>query len=149
VDTDLSVSTRLAVDLLGLASVTVADATITATAGRAAGAATVGFVLPPDPFGEPRTISSGTLGIGDLVLTPTVTVLPAAQLPPLLRNALGLVASTAGTVATTVLSPLVATTLTALDATVVRPLLSLLGVTAPGADVTPLSVRCTGPRLLA
>lgn len=149
VDTDLSVSTQLAVDLLGLASVTVADATITATAGRAAGAATVGFVLPPDPFGEPWTISSGTLGIGDLVLTPTVTVLPAAQLPPLLRTALGLVTSTAGTVATTVLSPLVAATLTTLDATVVRPLLSLLGVTAPGADVTPLSVRCTGPRLLA
>ncbi len=146
--TDASVAARIAVSLLGLVNVPVADAAAVATGGRAAAASAVDLAFPPDELGVPVTISSQSLGLSDLSLTPTLTLLPSSQLPALLRTVLGLVTSTATGVVGTVLTPLVASVLGALDAVVVQPLLGLLGVTVPGADVTPLAVRCTGPRLV-
>ena len=146
---EAAVGARIAVSLLGLVDVTVAEVTGEAEAGHAPGALDVDLVLPPDLYGEGVPASSGSLGLSDLDLDLHLSVLPRAQLPLLLRSVLGLVTSTATGVATTVLAPLVATALEALDAAVVQPLLSLLGVSLPGADLTPLAVRCTGAHLVA
>jgi uncharacterized membrane protein len=149
VEVGATLDTRVAVDLLGLVGATVATAGATAGAGRPTTAQRVDFALPPDALGVAKTTSSGSLGLGDLTLTPKLELLPSAQLPVLLRTVLGLVTSTATGVVSTVLAPLVAGALTALDAVLVQPLLALLGVTLPGADVTPLAIRCTGPDLVA
>lgn len=148
VRTTAEVSARIAVSLLGLADVVVGDAGVRAEGGRAAGAVPLDLTFPPSALGAPTTVGPGTIGLADLSLRPTLALLPSAQLPVLLQGVLGLVTSTAEGLVTGTLTPLVATAVTALDAAVLQPLLGLLGATVPGADVTPLAIRCTGPRLV-
>ncbi|HEU5152792.1 MAG TPA: pilus assembly protein TadG-related protein [Iamia sp.] len=145
---EASVGGRIAVDLLGLLGATVAEVSADAEAGHDPETLAVDFVLPPDVLGRSQPVTARDLGLGDLAVDLRLAVLPQAELPPLLRTVLALVTTTAETVVATVLAPLVATALDAVDATVVQPLLALLGVTLPGADVTPLAVRCSTPRLV-
>ncbi len=85
--------------------------------------------FPESVFGETYQVPTPGLNLGAVYLevpdVPLVSAVVDALVTSTLRPVLG-----------------------ALDSTVVTPLLQALGVTVAGADVTPLRVHCSGPRLV-
>lgn len=93
------------------------------------------FVIPPDAIGTSKPYAEDSLDLTGVTITPTATLLGAPV--PLLPGV------------ATLLNPLLANVVSGLNTAVVQPVLSLLGVSLPGADVTPLALRCTGADLVA
>lgn len=130
--TRADISTRLS-----LLDVPVADVALHAATSAPADTTAIGFDLPPDVFGEPRQAPTPATSLGTAeVITDDIALL---GLP-----VDGGVAPLIDAVTTSVLSPLLA----AVETTVLRPLAEALGLTVGGADVAPLAVACSGPRLI-
>lgn len=130
--TRADISTRLS--LLGIP---VADVALHATTSAPPDAAAIGFEVPPDVFGEPRQAPTPATSLGTAeVVTDEIDVLglPIA----------GGVAPLINTLTSTVLTPL----LTTVETAVLRPLAGALGLTVGGADVAPLAIACSGPKLI-
>lgn len=122
---------------LSLLGVPVADVALHAATSAPASTATVPFDLPPDPLGVPRQApTSGAPLAGAAMTTDEVELLDGpidGGVEPLVD------ALTA-----TVVAPVLAQTETA----VLQPLARALGLSVAGADVAPLAIGCSGPRLL-
>lgn len=144
--TALDLSGQVAVQVPPLPLLTVADVTATASAGQQPEGSTVEFVLPPDAIGVAKPYSSRSLSLSDLTVDVQTQLLPDLGIVGAL---LGLVTGAVDEVVALTLEPLLQSVLAALDTVLVQPLLSLLGVTLPGADVTPLALRCKGADLVA
>ncbi|MGN6692683.1 MAG: pilus assembly protein TadG-related protein [Aquihabitans sp.] len=132
VTTRADISSRLS--LLGLP---VADVVLHAATSAPPTTTPVLFDLPPDEYGEPKQASTTATSIGTAsVETDEVTVLglPVA----------GGVAPLVDALTSTVLGPV----LTQVEAAVVQPLADVLGLTVSGADVAPLAITCSGPKLI-
>jgi len=130
--TRADISTRLS--LLG---VPVADVALHASTSAPPTGTPVLFDLPPDLFGVPRQAPTPATSIGTAsVVTDEVDLLGLpidGGLDPLVDA-----------LTTTVLGPV----LTQVEAMVLRPLAEVLGLTVAGADVAPLAIACTGPKLI-
>ncbi len=132
---------------LGLDEIPVADVTVEGAAGQSEQATLLAFDLPPDELGVAKPTSIPTISIADLDAEADVTILPSVPvLGPTLEPVLE---DTVDDVVASVVTPLFHQVLAALDDALVQPLLALLGISLPGADVTPLVLRCSGARLVA
>lgn len=122
--------------ILAAAGVDVAEVRAHAEVGAAPGVERVEVVVPPDVLGEGRDVT--VPGVG---MVPADVMIDGIDL---LDGAAGPVDGLVGALVDTVVGPL----LVQHDAQVVQPLLSLVGLAAPGAQVTPLAMRCSGPDLV-
>ncbi len=132
VTTRADITTRLSV--LGLP---VADVVLHASTSAPPTGTPVSFELPPDAFGDPKQAPTPTTSIGTAAITTdevTLLGLPIA----------GGVGPLVSALTTTVLTPV----LTQVETAVLQPLADALGLTVAGADVAPLAVACSGPRLV-
>jgi uncharacterized membrane protein len=122
---------------LSLLGVPVADVVLHAETSAPPTSAPVLFDLPPDGYGEPKQASTPSSSIGTAsVVTDDVALLGApidGGLDPLVDA-----------LTTTVLRPVLAQVQTE----VIEPLAEVLGLTVAGADVAPLAVTCSGPKLI-
>jgi uncharacterized membrane protein len=140
---DIDVNTGLLTTRADIASrlsaggLPLADVDLHAATSAPADTTAIGFDLPPDVFGEPRQVPTPATSLGTAeVVTDRIDVIGIpldVLIGPLVD---GLVS--------TVVSPL----LTAVETTVLRPLAQALGLTVGGADVAPLAVTCSGPKLI-
>lgn len=123
---------------LSLLGIPVADVVLHAATSAPATSTPVLFDVPPDVLGEPKQAPTPATSIGTAsVVTDQVTLLglPIA----------GGVAPLVNTLTSTVLGPV----LTQVETVVLRPLAEVLGLTVAGADVAPLAIACSGPKLVA
>ena len=104
---------------------------------RTAATGNVPFTLPPDLIGDAKRYDGGN---GTGLSAPTLVRDDSRLLGIPLVPVSSLIAST--------LSLVVQPVLTALDQLISGPLNSLLGLSIADADVTPLAVTCTGPKLV-
>jgi uncharacterized membrane protein len=138
VSTSISVSGTVSANL-GLISGDVATVDLGLDASHDPSTGEADFVIPPSAFGTAQTIGSGSLGLEDATVSSSkVTLLPLLGLP-ISVDATSLVKS----IQTDALDPV----LSAVDTLVSGPLQQVLGITAASADVTPLSISCSGPHL--
>lgn len=125
----------------------VAAVTLEATAGQGEETTLLPFDLPPDELGVAKQVSTHTLSLTDLDAEGEAEILAGV---PVLGPALALLLDgVVDGLVDAVVRPLFQQVLAALDAVLVQPLLSLLGISLPGADVTPLALRCSGAELVA
>ena len=122
---------------LSVLGVPIADVQLHATSGATPSTHSVDVVVPPDVFGDPIQVPTPGLNLGGASLvTDSIDVL---GIP--VGTTVGVLVDTLGA---TVITPL----LTQVDDLLVTPLSGILGLTVAGADVTPVSVACTSPRLV-
>ena len=123
---------------LSAVGVPVADVVLHATTGAAPATRALDIAVPPSVFGEPEQITTPGLDLGGATLeTDEVTVLGALPIgvavDPLVTA-----------LSTGIVTPL----LGQVDDALVSPLSGVVGLTIAGADITPVSVACTRPRLV-
>lgn len=136
-DTALATTRADITSRLSVLGAPVADVVLHATTSAPPGSTPVAFELPPDVFGVPVQAATSTSSIGTAaVVTDEVTVL---GLP-----VDGGVEPLVGALTSGVITPV----LTQVEATVLQPLADALGLTVAGADVAPLAVACSGPKLV-
>lgn len=132
VTTRIDLASRLSVGPLP-----VADVDLHAAVAPPSSVVATDFVLPPDPYGQPRQapLPSVELGAAEVVVDRTdVLGLPlGVAVGPLVDALVAAVAR-----------PLV----DVLEASLLRPLADVVGVSLGGVDVVPLAVDCAGPRLV-